>query len=104
MRVIRSFFVFCFMAIALVAAAEDPVPISDLHQNDPMGISLLLDQIVTIQGVVTVPTGVFSATRTDVYIQDETGGMAIFSYNPILDRECDSRASAPDLRGVERLL
>ncbi len=83
MKLIRSLLVFCVLAVPIFVVADEPVPISDLHQNDGMGVALLLDQVVTIQGIVTVPTGPFSTSRTDVYIQDETGGMAIFSYNPI---------------------
>ena len=40
-----------------------------------------LGQTVTVTGIVTVPSGVFSATRTDVYIQDRTAGVNIFDFD-----------------------
>jgi len=83
MRLIRLSLVLSIMLVSFAAMADDPIPISDVRQNDPMGVALMLDQLVTIQGVVTVPSGVFNASRTEVYIQDETGGMAIFSYQPV---------------------
>ncbi len=83
MRIFKLSLVICLLALATAASAEDPVPISELHFNDDMGAPLLLDQVVTIQGVVTVPSGVFNSSRTEVFIQDETGGMNLFNYNPI---------------------
>jgi len=83
MRMTRFLSVLCIVLVAVFAVAEDPIPISDVHQNDDMGFASMLDEIVTIQGVVTVPTGVFNSSRTEVYIQDETGGMALFSYHPV---------------------
>ncbi len=84
MRVIGLSLVACLLAVSVVAVAQEPVPISELHFNDGMGAPLLLDQVVTIQGVVTAPTGVFNSSRTEVYIQDETGGMNLFSFNPLM--------------------
>ena len=73
MRLFRLLLVVCFVAVSVVAVAQDPVPISDVRQNDPNGAPVLLDQIVTVQGIVTVPSGVFNSSRTDVYVQDEIG-------------------------------
>ncbi|MCD4748674.1 MAG: PKD domain-containing protein, partial [Thermoanaerobaculales bacterium] len=61
----------------------------ELHFNDAMGAPLMLDEIVTIQGVVTAPTGVFNASRTEVFIQDDTGGMNLFSFNPVYPDDYD---------------
>ena len=45
--------------VAFAAAASAQVtPIEELHYNDSQGYPLLIDQIVTVHGVVTVPTGV----------------------------------------------
>ncbi len=83
MRLIHLPFVVCLVAVSVVAVAQEPIPISELHFNDPNGAPLMLDQIVTIQGVITAPTGVFNTSRTEVYLQDETGGMNLFSFNPV---------------------
>ena len=82
-RIIKLSLVICALALTSVASAEDPTPISTLHFNDSTGAPLLLNQVVTIQGVVTVPSGVFNSSRTEVFIQDETGGMNLFNYTPI---------------------
>ncbi|MEO0108253.1 MAG: hypothetical protein ABIK62_03665, partial [candidate division WOR-3 bacterium] len=39
----------------------------------------LLDSVVTVTGIVTVPTGVLSRTKTDIYIQDRTAGCNVYS-------------------------
>ena len=83
MRLIHMFFVVCLVTVSAVAMADEPIPISDLHFNDPNGAPLMLDEIVTIQGVITAPTGVFNSGRTEVYLQDDTGGMNLFSFNPV---------------------
>ena len=83
MRLIRLSLVVCLVAVSAVVFAQEPIPISELHFNDPMGLPLMLDEIVTIQGVVTVPSGVFNSSRTEVHIQDDTGGMNLFSFDPV---------------------
>jgi DNA/RNA endonuclease YhcR with UshA esterase domain len=40
-----------------------------------------LGQVVTVTGIVTVPSGVLSATRTDIYIQDRTAGVDVFDFD-----------------------
>ncbi len=81
MRLIRLSLVACLVATSVVAMAQEPIPISEVRQNDDMGIPLLVDQVVTIQGVVTAPTGLFNTAWTDVYLQDETGGVNLFDRN-----------------------
>ncbi len=83
MRLIHLPLVICLVSVSALAMAQEPIPMSELHFNDANGAPLLLDQIVTIQGVITAPTGVFHTTRTEVYLQDETGGMNLFSFNPV---------------------
>ena len=83
MRLIHLPLVVCLVAVSIVAVAQEPIPMSELHFNDPNGAPLMLDQIVTIQGVITAPTGVFNSGRTEVYLQDDTGGMNLFSFNPV---------------------
>jgi DNA/RNA endonuclease YhcR with UshA esterase domain len=38
----------------------------------------LLDSVVTVTGIVTVPAGVQSRTRTDIFIQDRTAGVNVY--------------------------
>jgi len=61
------------------------VPIVDIHINDAMGISASpygLGTSVTISGIVTAD---FNNTRTDVYVQDETAGINLFSFSRYFD-------------------
>ena len=54
------------------------VPIGSIHINDAQGVPAAPYQIgtvVTISGVITAD---LNPTRTDVYVQDETGGINIF--------------------------
>ncbi|MEN8162558.1 MAG: phospholipase D-like domain-containing protein [Acidobacteriota bacterium] len=84
MRLIHLSLVVCLVAVSIVAVAQEPIPVSDVRQNDPNGAPVMLDQIVTVQGVVTVPTGVFNTSRTDVYIQDDTGGIMFYNPQPVM--------------------
>ncbi|MBU0741361.1 hypothetical protein KJ554_03280, partial [bacterium] len=78
------------LCLALPAAAA-AIPISDLHQNYANGTPALLDQTVTVSGVVTVPTYLLNGWSLEVFVQDETGGINVFvsggasSWNLALD-------------------
>src|SRR6516165_7366264 len=63
------------------AATQTITPISSLHQLTSNGIPLLASppQLITIQGTVTSPDGIFSTTSTDIYVQDATGGVDVFA-------------------------
>ncbi|HEY6866125.1 MAG TPA: hypothetical protein VI792_02645, partial [Candidatus Eisenbacteria bacterium] len=63
------------------AATRTITPISALHQVSANGIPLLASppQLVTVQGTVTSPDGVYSPTSTDIYVQDATGGVDVFA-------------------------
>ena len=73
--------VMLFLAPIAGAATRTLTPISALHQVSANGIPLLASppQLVTVQGTVTSPDGVFSPTSTDIYIQDATGGIDVFA-------------------------
>jgi|TARA_Y100000294_G_scaffold95481_1_gene88828 hypothetical protein len=59
-------------------ASSTPDEIDEVHAN------VVEDQIVTIQGIVTVGTGLLSTTKTSAYIQDESGrGLNLFDYELI---------------------
>ena len=69
------------LALCLCLAVATPagaVSIADLHQNDANGVPLLLGQTVTVSGVVTAPTGLFSGYNLEVYVQDATGGVLVW--------------------------
>jgi len=51
-----------------------------LADNDSNTIPDLVDSVVTVTGIVTVPSNVFATTKTDIYIQDQTGGVDVYDY------------------------
>lgn len=57
-------------------------PIRDaIVDADSNGIPDQRGTYVTITGVVTVPSGVFSDNNTDIYIQDFSAGVNVFTYD-----------------------
>ncbi len=66
------------MVLALIPAVAlgQVIPISDVNADDTNGYPVLLDQVVTVKGVVTVGTG-FLAANNDIYVQDSTGGVNV---------------------------
>lgn len=57
------------------------VPIAELHCNDAQGIPAAPHEVgtlVQIAGVITAGTGTFSNIRTELYVQDDTGGMLLY--------------------------
>ncbi|MEO0072577.1 MAG: hypothetical protein ABIK10_03915 [candidate division WOR-3 bacterium] len=58
------------------------IPIAQaIIDADSNGIPDLRGANVNITGVVTVPSGIFSKTQTDIYVQDNTAGVNVFSFN-----------------------
>lgn len=76
MDVIRVLLIGMLIAALPVAAAADVIPISDVNENNVSGAPVLMGQVVTVRGVVTVETGVLSEDN-DIYIQDATGGVNV---------------------------
>ena len=62
--------------LMILPAAARAVDIGTLHCNDASGVPLMMNTVVTVQGVVTInqPTG----TNNRLYIQDATGGINVF--------------------------
>lgn len=57
------------------------IPIANATVDaDSNGFPDLRGTYVTVTGVVTVPSGVFSKTQTDIYVQDNTAGVNVFNY------------------------
>ncbi len=50
-------------------------------QLNPDGLPLHKDYLAKLKGIVTAASGIFSTTRYDFYMQDNTGGINIFSFN-----------------------
>jgi hypothetical protein len=57
-------------------AMADVIDISDVNADDESGHPILMNDIVTIEGVVTVGTGAFADTN-EIYVQDATGGVLV---------------------------
>ncbi|MCH7955792.1 MAG: hypothetical protein IIC40_08630, partial [Candidatus Marinimicrobia bacterium] len=76
---IRGITLLPFILIALFLMGAETLsggirPISDLHENNSLGVPVLLDSIVQVQGIVTVSNQLGNIS----YIQDTTGGVAVF--------------------------
>jgi phosphatidylserine/phosphatidylglycerophosphate/cardiolipin synthase-like enzyme len=54
-----------------------PIPIAEARANDAQGVPLKLNDIVTVNGIVTVANQFGSPS----YIQDHTGGIAVYDFN-----------------------
>lgn len=63
-----------FFAILSAISVGQVINISNLYQNDPNGVPVLLNQTVTVKGEVTVSTQFYLPAS----IQDSTGGVAIY--------------------------
>ncbi|HVP40295.1 MAG TPA: hypothetical protein VMS93_14045 [Candidatus Saccharimonadales bacterium] len=67
------------LPVAAAATVGVPIPIKNLHCNDANGVTTMLNQTVTVRGIVTgqfPTTGAASSTR--LYIEDSGGGVNIF--------------------------
>ncbi len=65
-----------------IVIKQSGLQIIQLHQNDAMGqltTPFFEGQEVTVSGIVTAGSQTFSSTQTEVYIQDETAGIALYS-------------------------
>tara|TARA_Y100000294_G_scaffold149840_1_gene146876 strand:- start:1423 stop:4308 length:2886 start_codon:yes stop_codon:yes gene_type:complete len=61
-----------------LVASTTPNEIQEIHAN------VVENQIVTIQGIVTIGSGILDDEKTRAYIQDESGrGLNLFDYNLI---------------------
>ena len=54
-----------------------PIPIAEARENNTSGVPIKLGQLVTVNGIVTVSKQFGSPS----YIQDHTGGIAIYDFN-----------------------
>lgn len=78
----RAFILPAVLASLCVAGLAAAVPMGSLHCNNQLGQSNNLNQVVSVTGVVTVGTGTFSTSGTEVYIQDATGAMNLYKSTP----------------------
>jgi hypothetical protein len=69
------------------AQADLPLPPADptaetiaaVRAIDADGVNTRAGETVTVRGVVTVATGQFANDRLDIYIEDDTGGIAVYT-------------------------
>lgn len=54
------------------------IPIRSIRPVDEEGVPWALNRKVAISGVATVSSGVFSVTDFSTYLQDDTGGVAVY--------------------------
>lgn len=78
----RAFILPAVLVSILAAGAAGAVPMGSLHCNNSLGQANNINQNVSITGVVTVGTGTFSSSGTEVYLQDATGGMNVYKNTP----------------------
>jgi len=76
MHVMRVLLIGMLIVALPALAGADIIPISDVNENDEDGFPVLQGTVVTVQGVAMVATGTLGAD-TDIYIQDETGGVNV---------------------------
>ncbi len=63
----------------VVGAQNGIIPIATIQNN----VSFFNGQQVTIEAVVTLGAGIITTTRTDAYVQDESGkGINVFDFDP----------------------
>ncbi|MCD4690728.1 lamin tail domain-containing protein [bacterium] len=61
-------------AVGFVGHYQSSTPISEIQAYDEDGLSPLLGQAVTVLAFITVPPGVFQPDRTNIFVQDLSGG------------------------------
>jgi hypothetical protein len=71
------------LLLAAVAAQAAVVPIEEVKEVSRYGDLVLFGQRVTVGGIVTVGSGIFNplSATLDAYVQDETGGINIYTSN-----------------------
>jgi hypothetical protein len=76
MKMLKLFLAALLLVAVPAAAAAEVIPISEVNEDDAEGDPVLIDEVVTVRGVVVVGTGVF-APNNDIYIDDGTGGLNV---------------------------
>jgi hypothetical protein len=77
--VIRTACILLFFLLALWTCAYSAVvSIDEIKDIDAGGLLVDIGKVFTVTGVVTVPSGAFSAADLDIYIQDHTAGINVF--------------------------
>ncbi len=69
----------CLFVVGQVSGAA--LPIEEVKQIDSGGTPVMLGQRVTVTGVVTAGSGVYSTRDLDIYIEDSTGGINVYKRN-----------------------
>ncbi len=66
------------IGILALATPSLAIDIIDLHQNTSSGVPTMLGDVVTVSGIVTCPSNVYSTYSHEIYLQDATGGMNVY--------------------------
>ncbi|WP_457654539.1 Calx-beta domain-containing protein [Rhodocaloribacter sp.] len=57
------------------------IPLASIRDVDSEGVPLDLGETVAVEAVATVPSGAFDGDNLLVYVQDATGGTALFNFS-----------------------
>ena len=79
----KSMLLIIVLLMRAIPACAQVADIIDLHHNDANGVPIAPYEpgaAVTVEGVVTCGTHVYSSTNFEIYLQDETAGINAFQY------------------------
>ncbi len=76
MKLGRALLTGMLLTLVPAVALGQVIPISDVNADDESGYPVLLDEVVTVKGIVTVGTGLL-ASNNDIYIQEGTDGVNV---------------------------
>ncbi len=66
------------LGLMLCAVQASAATIAEVKEVDQNGIPVMIGQVVTVSGLVTVRNGTFSARDLDIHVQDETAGIYVY--------------------------
>ena len=75
---LRSLQILTGILVLALPAMAFAIDIVDVHANTANGVPTLLNQDVTVSGIVTSPNNTYSTFNLEVYLQDPTGGVNVF--------------------------
>jgi hypothetical protein len=83
---VKRFYVMLFLFFYMGPIFAQVANIIDLHRNDSSGVPAApygIGATVTIEGIVTCGTHVYSSTNFEIYVQDATAGVNAFQFQPM---------------------
>ncbi len=73
---LKKLFNLIFLFVSITIYSQELIPIINLHYNDSLGISSLVNQTVKISGIITASKN-FGASGP-AFLQDNTGGVSVY--------------------------